>query len=71
MLLTYRGVSYQRNSSKVQMSETNIFGIYRSIPYCLHRATLSRNDRSFKNLTYRGISYSTKRSTSITINARR
>ncbi|MGB3759960.1 MAG: DUF4278 domain-containing protein [Rivularia sp. (in: cyanobacteria)] len=59
MFLTYRGLSYKRNSSEVETLETNRFAIYRGIPYCIHRSTISQNNRSRKNLKYRGISYST------------
>lgn len=57
MKLTYRGVSYERNSSQVKMSETNMFAIYRGIPYCVFRPTVYRNNESSKNLKYRGVSY--------------
>lgn len=57
MKLTYRGVSYKRNSSEVKMSETNMFAIYRGIPYCILRP-ISQNNESCKNLKYRGVSYS-------------
>ena len=57
MKLTYRGLSYNRNSSEVKMSGTNIFAIYRGIPYCIRRP-ISQNNESSKNLNYRGVSYS-------------
>ena len=59
MFITYRGLSYKRNSSEVETSETNRFAIYRGIPYCIHRSIISHNHQSRKNLKYRGISYST------------
>ncbi len=59
MFLTYRGLSYERNYSEVKTSETNRFAIYRGIPYCIHRSIVTQNNRSRKNLKYRGISYST------------
>ncbi len=59
MFLTYRGLSYKRNSSEVSTWETNKFAIYRGIPYCIHSSIVCQNNRSRKNLKYRGISYST------------
>jgi hypothetical protein len=59
MLLTYRGLFYQRNSSEIKTSETNRFATYRGIPYCIHRSVINQNNQSRKILKYRGISYST------------
>ncbi|MEA5594509.1 DUF4278 domain-containing protein [Rivularia sp. UHCC 0363] len=59
MKLTYRGVSYQHNNSPIETSETNIFAIYRGIPYCIRRSVSFRqNEQLQNNLKYRGISYS-------------
>ena len=56
MQLTYRGLSYKRNNSELETSETNIFAIYRGIPYSFRRP-ISQNKRSPKILKYRGVSY--------------
>ncbi len=58
MKLTYRGVTYERNNTPVETSETNIFAIYRGVPYCVRRSVSSQNKPLQKNLQYRGISYS-------------
>ena len=58
MKLTYRGVSYERNNSPVETSETNIFAVYRGVPYCVRRPIYSQKEQLQKNLQYRGISYS-------------
>ncbi len=57
MKLTYRGVSYERNNSPVETSETNIFAVYRGVPYSVRRSVSSQNKQLHKNLQYRGISY--------------
>ncbi|MEB3215079.1 MAG: DUF4278 domain-containing protein [Nostocales cyanobacterium 94392] len=59
MQLTYRGVTYKRNHSRVETSETNIFAVYRDVPYCVRRFISSRNEQLNKNLIYRGIPYFT------------
>lgn len=58
MILTYRGLSYERNSSQFETLETNRFAIYRGVPYCIHRPIIPQNEKSHKNLKYRGVSYS-------------
>jgi hypothetical protein len=57
MKLTYRGVTYERNHS-IETSETNIFAVYRGVPYCVRRPISSRNEQLNKNLKYRDICYS-------------
>ncbi|AFY57230.1 hypothetical protein Riv7116_4818 [Rivularia sp. PCC 7116] len=57
MFLTYRGLSYERNSSASKTVETNRFAIYRGIAYCIHRSIVFKNNQFSRVLMYGGIPY--------------
>lgn len=59
MLLTYRGLSYKRDSSESRKYKTTEFATYRGVTYRINRRVPSPLKQSRKNLKYRGISYFT------------
>ena len=58
MKLCYRGVSYEHNSSQVEIIRGEVVGKYRGSNWYSKLLLLQKNSISIsKNLKYRGISY--------------
>lgn len=58
MLLTYRGLSYERNCSESKNLSNNDYSIYRGVRYYFSIPVMRKQKKSPQNLTYRGASYS-------------
>ncbi len=57
MLLTYRGLSYERNYSESRTSSNRDYSVYRGVRYYFSIPVVNKKEKSPKNLTYRGVSY--------------
>ena len=57
MLLTYRGLPYERNYSESKTSRNRDYSVYRGVRYYFSVPVVSKNKKSLKTLTYRGVSY--------------
>ncbi|MDY6902934.1 MAG: DUF4278 domain-containing protein [Cyanobacteriota bacterium] len=57
MLLTYRGLSYERNCSESKTSSDMDYSVYRGVRYYFSIPVVSRKKKSSKTLMYRGVYY--------------
>ncbi|MEL7243041.1 MAG: DUF4278 domain-containing protein [Cyanobacteria bacterium J06573_2] len=57
MLLTYRGLSYERNYSESKILSSKDYSVYRGVRYYFSVPVMRRKQKSLKNLIYRGVSY--------------
>ena len=63
MKITYRGVSYDYNPPTVAVQESNVAGKFRGLDWRFHNLKKSPVLQPPVNLTYRGVAYSNRPST--------
>lgn len=57
MLLTYRGLAYERNFSESKTSINRDYSVYRGVRYYFSIPVVKQKKKSPKTLMYRGVSY--------------
>lgn len=60
MLLTYRGLPYERNSSKSKTLRNRDYSVYRGVRYYFSIPVVKQKKKLPKTLMYRGVSYTTE-----------